>query len=167
MHLNGYGSIIVLIRELIATVFLLLFSINARSEEDIFIRYSINANKPVRSLKSLSLGAIQKHEVLHTIFELGVLADGDAALFGQIGAGIEPKAGPIYFHFFQSIGFVTKEDQYLSGYFQFVEDLGVGIRDVKTQTALGFSFKHLSNGGLSSPNKGRELIGIQVRLPID
>lgn len=147
-------------------ILFLLFTNTAFSgDKDLFLRYSVNANDRASSLKSLSLGVQEDHGVLSSKWELGVIATGEAMWFGQIGVGVEPKAGAFYIHFFQSIGAVSREDNYLSGYFQFIEDLGLGIKDERSGTAIGFSFKHISNAGMSNPNRGRDMLGLQVRIP--
>lgn len=148
--------------------FLLLFTNISFAEEEFFLRYSVNANPKagsLSSLKSLSVGFTKKYNYLIRKYEIGVLASDSTMMFGQIGIGIEPVSNNFYMHFYQSVGVVSGEDKFLSGYFQFFEDFGFGIKD-KNHTAIGFSFKHISNAGLSSPNRGRDMLGLQIRIPL-
>ncbi len=148
---------------------LLLFLSNvALADNDLFLRYSLNAKGKLSDIKSLAIGLQRDHGRLQTKYETGLIINHEEPMwFGQAGVGLEPRAGAFYVHFFQSIGVVSIENRNLSGYFQFVEDFGLGIKDEKTGTAIGLSFKHISNAGLSKPNKGLDMIGLQVRIPIN
>lgn len=147
---------------------LLFLSIMAAANEDFFVRYSVNAVKPYPGVKGLSIGLQASPDVLAWKLETGFLSDlraNNLAGYGQVGLGVEPKYGPVYFHFFQSVGAISAQDQYLSGYFQFFEDLGVGFKGTNG-TGIGLGYKHISNAGITTPNRGKDLINLMVRFPL-
>lgn len=133
-----------------------------------FLRYSVSAVKPYPQIKSISAGYQEPLGLFEIKYEFGIMHDtrtASAMGFGLVGIGIEPTYGPIYVYFFQSAGLVTGEDSYISGYFQFFEEAGVGFKG-RNGTAVSFGARHISNAGLSYPNKGKDTINFQVRFPL-
>jgi len=135
-----------------------------------YLHYYVGAQAgEMSSLKSLSVGYQDHVLFLATRLEGGGVFDrrrgGSSSAFGHASVGVEPEYGPIYMHFFQGVGLMTSSDAFNSGYLQFFEDFGIGFRDREKGVSVGLSYKHISNAGLSEPNKGRDLIGLQVMIP--
>ena len=59
---------------------------------------------------------------------------------------------------------LSSTDQVLGGYLQFNETIFFGIVD-KDRNAIGFAYNHFSSGFLSTPNLGRDYLGIQIKCP--
>lgn len=135
-------------------------------DKQFFIRYDVNVNHPIRAVKNFAIGYQKHYSMLSSQYELGVIADGNAHYYSKVGIGVEPRMKFLYLHFFQNVAFITKRDEYLSSSFQFVEEIGIGVIGLN-KTSVGLNLQHFSNGGITLPNKGREVFGIQVRLPIE
>lgn len=58
---------------------------------------------------------------------------------------------------------VTAPDSYLSGHFQFTEDLFLGLQG-SNKNVVGVKYKHFSNAGLRQPNLGRDFMGIEASV---
>ncbi len=158
---------------LIAAFVLLYISTAAHADGTMYMHYYVNANtEDLDKIKGLSLGYQSDLAMLYTRVEGGMIYDlrDDARHpcgFAQASIGVEPQAwGTLYVHFFQGVGVVGPADSYNSGLFQFFEDAGMGFRDKRNGTSVGMSYKHISNAGLSGSNRGRDLLGVQVTIPL-
>lgn len=153
---------------MIKFIIILFFSSICFAEDDFFIRYSVNAGGKLSNLRGLSIGIHQDIGLISFKHEAGVLLDklGSNMVYGQTGIGVEPSSKHFYVHYFQSIGAVTSEDQYLSGYFQFFSDVGIGFIG-NNKVSVGVGLKHVSNGGIVKPNIGKDTINLLIRIPID
>lgn len=60
---------------------------------------------------------------------------------------------------------VTNRDSMLGGNLQFMNDLGIGIKDSTFGTSIGLYYKHISSAGIFQPNEGRDLISIRLGVP--
>jgi len=150
---------------------LLLLSTSANAAEGTFFKYMVSATGKPSTQKGLALGYQSEFSILETKLEGGFWTDqsgrpgAKGSAYGSASIGIEPTAGALYVNFFQGIAGITGKDTVLGGPVQFVEDLGIGIRDQKTKTSIGLHYKHMSSAGIFKPNLGRDFIGIQVMLP--
>ena len=59
-------------------------------------------------------------------------------------------------------GYLQHPDEILGGHFQFSLEGGVGI--TSKNAYVGLAWKHLSSGGITQPNRGRDFIMVQLRL---
>lgn len=79
--------------------------------------------------------------------------------------GLRVKAQYIYVESLWGIcGISHPDNTFLSGNFQFMQDLGIGFID-ELGRSIGISYKHISNAGIQIPNKGRDALQIQVGIP--
>lgn len=74
----------------------------------------------------------------------------DSGTFGQM------LAGP---------GYVSRDDSKLTGNFQFHLTGGVGYKNTSGY-GLGVMWNHFSNAGTKLPNLGRDIISVQMILPL-
>ncbi len=75
--------------------------------------------------------------------------------------GLSIKGEGAYAKVFFGPALVTYTDQNLNTSFQFNTDFEVGLRD-KRGVELGIGFKHFSNGGITQPNYGRDILYFKV-----
>lgn len=139
-----------------------------------FAKYSLGVNAPnqnsISDVKSISVGYLHRLGIFETKIEVGGWADNtgnqDAAnsLFGFYSFGLEADLKYFYANFFQGVGGISHTDNVLGGYFQFCEELGIGVRDDRG-IGIGAQFKHISDGGLVQPNHGRDFIGLVIQFP--
>lgn len=59
---------------------------------------------------------------------------------------------------------ISNTDASLGGYLEFNESAFFGIVD-KDKDAIGIAWNHFSSAGLSSPNLGKDFIGLQIKCP--
>ncbi len=122
---------------------------------------SIQDGKPDGSAKYLGVRQESPAGVGYVATEFGGWADSQvghkssAIAKAQVGVNPGSRVG-VYGKAFLGIAVITGTDELLGGHFQFVEDIGVGVRDHDTFVELTYS--HISSAGLSSPNKGRDFI---------
>lgn len=135
-----------------------------------FVKYHVQAVDNPSDVKSISFG--QQSDLFSFAqkkWEVGYFVDrrpgARSSAYGFVGVGVEPTAGSLYVNFFQSVGGISSPDSYLGGRFQFMEEVGIGIKDKEKKTSVGLLYKHISSAGLNRPNKGRDFIGIQVSIP--
>lgn len=151
---------------------LLIASLNVKASDEVFVKYNVNvANGSVADAKALGIGYVTDLSVFKVKYEAGHIFDhrkgAKDSYFGFVGLGIElfPQAGSFYVNFFQNIGGITNIDNYLGGHFQFNEELGLGIKDQRTRTAIGLFYSHISNAGIQTPNMGKDFGGLKITLP--
>lgn len=61
---------------------------------------------------------------------------------------------------------ISQPDSKLSGHLQFHATFGFGVKDASTGCGLGLAWVHLSNAGIEQPNLGRDLITLQLSIPL-
>lgn len=149
---------------------LFLLSLQAFAGEGTYIKYMVNADTTeISKIKGLALGSQGELSFFDTKTEIGFWNDkrpgAKVSGYFQTGLGIEPTAGAFYANFFQSVGAISNTDAYLGSHFEFFEELGFGIRDRLRKTAIGLSYQHTSDAGLTKVNKGRDTIGVRVQIP--
>lgn len=143
----------------------------AQDADSVFGKYMVSAKGPFTYQKGLDIGQQVSFDMFILKGEGGFWVDNSdrpgatGSGFLQTSIGIEPTAGPIYANFFQGVALITHPDTVLGGNGQFVEDVGLGIRDQKTHEAIGIFYKHISSAGLERPNLGRDFIGLQISIP--
>ena len=102
-------------------------------------------------------------------YELGVYADQgghgrSTSGFGNMSVGVEVNPGYFVARSLWGIGAITTPDSMLGGWFQFNQDLLLGVKDDKGHI-IGVDYKHISSAGIYSPNQGRDFILIHVEIP--
>ena len=58
---------------------------------------------------------------------------------------------------------ISSPDSMLGGYLQFMTDFHFGIHD-RDSNYMGIFYRHISSANLSSPNLGRDIMGVEVRF---
>lgn len=81
--------------------------------------------------------------------------------YGHVSLGLETKDSPVYAHYFLGGAYVVKNDLLLGSNLQVIHTLGIGLRDWR-DIRIGISVKHLSNGGATPINQGRNFALIEA-----
>lgn len=81
--------------------------------------------------------------------------------FGSTGVGLEIDLQPIELRGGGALATITTPDSQLGGYFQFNENMAVGLRD-KRGAGIAVEYDHISCGSLCSPNLGRDFIILEL-----
>lgn len=137
-----------------------------------FVKYglSVLGDTPHSPAKIVALGYAEEwFGPLSHQWEVGVFADSSSidrknSGFGFYSVGIEVNPSPVVVRSLLGAGLITTPDSVLGGNFQFTQDFLIGLRDQR-RNLIGLSCKHISNGGLTFPNKGRNFLALQVEIP--
>jgi hypothetical protein len=149
----------------------ILCSRGAFAEEGYFLKYIVSAKGNPSSQKGVALGHQDDFSIFQTRYEGGFWIDNTEKQGAKSSAyisgllGVEPSAGSVYVNLFQGIAAISCPDEVLGGPLQFVEEVGIGIRDQEKKVAVGLFYKHFSSAGIFMPNLGRDFIGVQVMIP--
>ena len=158
-------------------VCMLLPSISSADElgEGTFFKYGLGVKtKDQESISEVKMFSVGRQSpflyILEQKWEAGMWSDthGDgrkSSGFGGWSIGIEPKLGTFYIHSFWGLIGITHTDSMLSTNFQFMQDIGVGLRDARG-ISIGLGYKHISNAGIQQPNKGRDFFFAQLQIPL-
>lgn len=88
------------------------------------------------------------------------------SFFAALGIGPQWVFGPLYGRAQAGLAGVSTTDINLGGRFpQFFQDFAIGFRGTNG-VSMGVRFKHISSAGIHEPNRGRDMIGIDVGIPI-
>lgn len=79
--------------------------------------------------------------------------------------GMRVHPGYLYIENFWGLLVNVNTDRYLPSHFNFVNDFGIGLEDSQLRM-IGIHFKHISNAGLKSPNRGRNFIYLRMGLQL-
>jgi len=143
--------------------------------EGTFFKYGVGRKTPdqlgVSQVKTFSVG--RQSSLLYILdqkWEVGMWSDTvgngrKSSGFGGWSMGIEPKLGSFYIHSFWGVIGITTTDTMLSTNLQFMQDLGVGLRDARG-VGIGAGYKHISNAGIKQPNRGRDFFFVQLQIPL-
>lgn len=82
--------------------------------------------------------------------------------FATAMIGWEPKTENVYLHYLIGPAILYPTDTVLAGNFEFAQELGFGLRDVRN-VRVGLAVRHFSNAGLVAPNLGRNFLVISVQ----
>ena len=153
------------------SLILMLLSSPAIAAEGYFGKYMVSAVESPTYQKGLSIGRQSEWSVFETKTEGGFWVDNSkrpgakCSAFISYSLGIEPRAGAFYVNMFQGVAALSNTDTVLGGHLQFVEDVGLGVRDQEKNVAIGLFYKHISSAGIFLPNYGRDFVGVQVMIP--
>ena len=86
-------------------------------------------------------------------------------VFAQFGSVLHPFEWMYIDHYFGP-GYISKGNEKISGGLNFSMHMGMGWRDPDSGTTVGMNWKHISNAGLSKPNKGMDFLLVQVGYPL-
>lgn len=81
--------------------------------------------------------------------------------FTSTGIGLEVDLQPVELRGGGALALITTPDSQLGGYFQFNEDISVGLRD-KHGNGIALQYNHISCGTLCSPNLGRDFMILEL-----
>jgi hypothetical protein len=85
--------------------------------------------------------------------------EGSAYTAWQVG--LRPHSEHVYVKSFVGVCGITHRDSQLGGFFpEFKEDFGLGFQD--RDSFVGLDLGHISSAGIWSPNKGRDLVTVEV-----
>ncbi len=85
---------------------------------------------------------------------------GKSSGYGSSSIGVVVHPWIFDVRVYSGLGFVTHTDRYLGGRFQFYQNGSIGLREGVGSISLGLT--HYSNAGIVQPNRGRNLLTIQV-----
>jgi hypothetical protein len=107
------------------------------------------------------------YEGLYWQNKLGFVGEGSADTtrksggWASSGLGLETNLLPIELRGGAALAGITAPDSQLGGYFQFNEDISVGLRDTKGD-GIALQYNHISCGSLCSPNLGRDAVILEL-----
>lgn len=148
---------------------LFLLSVNASRADDVFFKYGIGILLPNNYLAEVKSFAIGYQAPLYSLLsqktEIGLWADPHegrkSSGYGAYSVGVSVRPGIFYAESYWGIAAVTHTDDRLSTTFEFIQNLGVGIKDNQGRF-IGLEYQHLSNAGIQLPNYGRDFLLIKV-----
>ena len=140
-----------------------------------FLKYGVGlyetSDKTLSSSKLFSLGYISEFlGPLVRQYEVGAYFDNShregasGSGFADFAIGLDVRPGDFVARSTWGAGAITSPDTILGGWFQFTQDLYLGITD-KTGNAIGLNYKHISSAGIYKQNKGRDFLTVQVSIP--
>ena len=147
---------------------------NTGLADAVLFRYGLGFGAPAQvgrgEIKWFSIGLEKEHDrpEIVSLAELGVIADMKESLnrrssvFASYGVGTKMQLGPVQTRYVWGVGYLSHPDGLLSSHFQFTHDLTFGLYDRKSGLSLGY--KHISNAGITLPNRGRDFITLRSEL---
>lgn len=146
---------------------------NTGLADAVLFRYGLGFGAPSQvgrgEIKWFSVGYERDHVPgIVSLAELGVIADMKESLgrrsgaFASYSVGTKMQLGPVQTRYAWGMGYLSHTDGLLSSHFQFTHDLTFGLYDRKTGLSLGY--KHISNAGITLPNRGRDFITLRSEL---
>jgi hypothetical protein len=78
--------------------------------------------------------------------------------------GFEVNVSGLVVSVFCGPGLITNPDSLLGSYFEFVSDGHVGFMD-HDGYYLGGYYRHISDAGMTAVNIGRDVVGLELRVP--
>jgi len=137
----------------------------------ILFRYGLGFGAPGQTgrgeVKWFSIGLEKDHkQPWVSQAEIGVISDmkqglgRNSGLFVSYAAGPKMQLGPVQTRYLWGVGYLSHPDQLLSSHFQFTHDLTIGLYDRTSGLSLGY--KHISNAGITLPNRGRDFVTLRA-----
>lgn len=150
---------------------LVLLLTNLAHADAILFRYGLGFGAPNQSgrgeIKWFSVGIEKEHpRPWVSQGEIGVISDmkqglgRNSGLFVSYVAGPKMQLGPVQTRYLWGVGYLSHPDSLLSSRFQFTHDLTIGLYDLKSGLSLGY--KHISNAGITLPNRGRDFVTLRA-----
>ena len=150
---------------------LLLFSTTAMADEA-FVGYGLGilrgADTFLGQTKYVDLGYREfMWDGIYWQNKLGGIGEGSpdqtrkGGAWASTGLGLEVELQPLELRGGGALAGITNPDSQLGGYFQFNEDVSVGLRDKKGD-GIALQYNHLSCGTLCSPNLGRDFVILEL-----
>jgi hypothetical protein len=91
-------------------------------------------------------------------------AIGGTTGYGGPSLGVSIIERKYYIKAFAGPAVITRLDDHLSTPIVFNIDFEIGLKNTKGE-GIGIGYKHLSNGGIQSPNLGRDFLYLKVMVP--
>ena len=110
---------------------------------------------PIARMKLSVGGWVDQHEYV------GRTSSG----YGFYSLGIRSEPGIFFAEAFWGVGGITATDQLLSSHLQFMGDVMIGVNDLQGRS-FGIGYKHISNAGISLPNRGRDAIVLSIGVEL-
>ena len=152
----------------------LLFLIPSVAHGDSFFRYGVgvfdSAQYGRAETKSFSLGYEEQwFGPIIRQMEAGLFADEGgngrkSSGYANYSIGVEANPGYLVMRSLWGVGAISTPDSMLGGWFEFNQDLLVGVKDDKGNM-IGLDYKHMSSAGIYDPNKGRDFLLVHVEIP--
>ncbi len=144
------------------------------AQDSFFIQAGVGVGHPDKEASAdksrlIEVGGERHYKIFDARFGMGGFTDKTKypgvrpSVFTQVQVGLStrPKEGGLYAGIYFGPGFISNPDSMLGGHFQFVEQVNVGLSDLRG-VRVGFFVKHFSNAGIEQPNKGRNFVGLQA-----
>jgi len=159
---------------IVFTLLMLISSITYAN--DVSLKYGVGfgeiSQEGVAETKYISLGWIEDlNPIVKQKFDIGAWFDSmdhfgfnRSSGFGTYSVGVRVEPAYIYAETFFGISYITQPDCQLGTNFEFTEELGIGIKDDMGKW-IGIEYRHFSNAGISSVNKGRDFLLINLGIP--
>lgn len=155
---------------LLIAILLAMFATEFSKADDYSVRLGPGVINSRLSGKSKAFGLRRESELelgFADAYEVGGYTDSrddhKAAAMVKAQLGVRPGMEEgLFGKAFVGPCLISVRDKALGGYFQFCEDVGVGIRD--QQTFIDVDYQHISSAGLESPNMGRDNIVFEAGM---
>ena len=90
----------------------------------------------------------------------------NSSLYTSLQGGLEVVGqGGTFAQFMFGPAYIGQDDSKLTGHFQFHMTGGVGVKNVDNY-GISFLWTHFSNAGIEQPNLGRDLLTLQLIIPL-
>lgn len=153
---------------------ILLFSTSALAQDDQYvldggIGVFNSGKKSVSETKMMSFGVQEDiWAAIKDRFVVGGWIDNagngrNGSAFFATQLGFEVNRDGLVAGVFTGPSIITTPDSLLGGYFEFTDDLHLGIQD-EYGNYTGIFYRHISDAGLTSVNLGRDIIGLELRF---
>jgi hypothetical protein len=83
------------------------------------------------------------------------------SLYFATGIGLDLKLHERYVSYFIGPSYISQTDSLLGSNFEVFHKFSFGVRDYRNER-IGFFIKHLSDGGLTAINQGRNFFGLEA-----
>lgn len=158
----------------IATLLTLMISASAQAASEADLMLGVGMGKSVldqqgnfERLGTLGVryGSVWKIQANGGYWYAPALGD-RSSLYGSLQGGVEVVGeGGMFAQVMFGPGIIQHPDDKLAGHFQFHLSTGAGIKSEQGYT-LALVWNHLSNAGILQPNLGRDLLTLQVGIPL-
>lgn len=128
----------------------------------------LKESKPFDVIYNSVAYKVDSFSVVKNKTDIGYWSDKDkkgrkSSMFISNGFGLQPEYKQFNLELFSSIAYISHTDSRLSTKLQFKHDLGLHYK-LSKDYKIGMSYNHFSNGGIKSPNRGRDFMSLSITL---
>jgi len=146
--------------------------LNLAYADEAFVGYGVGifrgADQFLGQTKYASIGYRDfLYEGLYWQSKLGFIGEGSADQTRKSGGwtssgfGLETNLSPVELRGGAALAAITTPDSQLGGYFEFNEDVSIGLRDTRGD-GIALQYNHISCASLCSPNLGRDAVMLEL-----